>query len=115
MLDNAQAVQDVVERLIGDVYTGKVHPRIASGLAPLLNLQLRAIVATDLEAQIAILKKRLGEQLPSEHDAYQELRLATERMSQKIALRKARQMESSHTEPVKPSTPDLNSENGGEG
>jgi general stress protein YciG len=42
-LDNAQAVLDTLARLISDVYSGKIHPRIASSLAPLLNLQLRAI------------------------------------------------------------------------
>ena len=30
-------------QLIVDVYAGKLHPRVAAGLAPLLNLQLRAI------------------------------------------------------------------------
>jgi transposase len=34
-LDNTMAVRDTVARLIADVYGGKVHPRIAAGLAPL--------------------------------------------------------------------------------
>ena len=38
-LDNALAVRDTVARLIADVYGGNVHPRIAAGLAPLLNMQ----------------------------------------------------------------------------
>src|SRR5437868_14713615 len=42
-LDSAIAVRTIVARLIEDVYAGKLHPRIATGLAPLLNLQLRAI------------------------------------------------------------------------
>ena len=37
-LDNALAVRDTVARLIADVHGGKIHPRIAAGLAPLLNL-----------------------------------------------------------------------------
>lgn len=114
MLDSAFAVQNVVERLIGDVYAGKVHPRIASGLAPLLNLQLRAIEATDLEAQVAILKKRLGEAYPEEGDALQQLRLATARIRQRIAMRMAREKASSTVEPVKTSTPNFDSEAGGE-
>lgn len=57
-LDNALAVRDTVARLIADVYAGKTHPRIASGLAPLLSLQLRAIETTDLEQRIAKLEKR---------------------------------------------------------
>ncbi len=60
-LDNALAVRDTVARLIADVYAGKIHPRIASGLAPLLNLQLRAIETTDLEQRIAKLEKRPAE------------------------------------------------------
>lgn len=60
-LDNAIAVRDTVARLIDDVYSGKVHPRIAAGLAPLLNLQLRALETTDLERRLTILEKRLAE------------------------------------------------------
>jgi len=58
-LDNALAVRDTVARLIADVYAGKLHPRIAAGLAPLLNLQLRAIETTDLERRLAKLEKAL--------------------------------------------------------
>jgi hypothetical protein len=50
-----------VARLIADVYGGKIHPRIAAGLAPLLNLQLRAIETTDLERRVALLEKLLAE------------------------------------------------------
>jgi hypothetical protein len=42
-----------------EVYSGKLHPRIASGLAPLLHLQLRAIESTDLELRIATMEKKL--------------------------------------------------------
>ncbi len=35
-LDSSMAVRDTVTRLIADVYAGKLHPRIASGLAPLM-------------------------------------------------------------------------------
>jgi hypothetical protein len=37
-LETAIAVRDAVAQLIADVYGGRVQPRIASGLAPLLNL-----------------------------------------------------------------------------
>ena len=43
--------------MIADVYAGKVDPRIAACLAPLLNLQLRAITITEL----ANIEKRLVE------------------------------------------------------
>ena len=45
-LDKVSAVQDAVEKLIADVYAGKLPPRVATGLAPLLNLQLRTVEAT---------------------------------------------------------------------
>ena len=53
------AVRDAVARLIADVYAGKVHPRIAAGLAPLMNLQLRAIETADFELRVAKLERRL--------------------------------------------------------
>jgi hypothetical protein len=59
ILNNAIAVRDTVARLIVDVYSGKLHPRIAAGLAPLLNLQLRALETTDLERRVRKLEKLL--------------------------------------------------------
>jgi hypothetical protein len=44
-----------------DVYAGKLHPRIAAGLAPLLNLQLRAIETSDVERRLARLEKLSAE------------------------------------------------------
>ncbi len=46
-----------MDRLIADVYAGKLHPKIAGGLAPLLQLQLRALDATDVEQRIAKLER----------------------------------------------------------
>jgi len=45
--------------IIADVHAGKVHPKIAASLAPLMNLQLRAIETSNLEVQLAQLEKRL--------------------------------------------------------
>jgi hypothetical protein len=56
-LDTAMAVRDTVARLIADVYAGRINPRTAAGLAPLLNLQMRAIETTDLEQRLAKLEK----------------------------------------------------------
>jgi hypothetical protein len=56
-LDNAMAVRDTVDRLVADLYSGQVQPRLASGLATLLSLQLRAIETTDHERRIAELEK----------------------------------------------------------
>jgi hypothetical protein len=60
-LDNAPAVRDTVARLIADVYAGRIHPKIAAGLAPLMNLQLRAIETTNLEGRLAKLEKLSAE------------------------------------------------------
>jgi len=60
-LDTARAVRDTVARLIEDVYAGRLHPRVAGGLAPLLNLQMRAIETTDLERRLAKLERLLAE------------------------------------------------------
>ena len=59
-LETATAVRDAVAQLIVDVYAGKLNPRVAAGLAPLLNLQMRAIETTDLERRLAKLEKLLA-------------------------------------------------------
>jgi len=45
LLDDAIAVRDTLEQLIVDVRAGKVHPKVASTLAHLINLKLRALDA----------------------------------------------------------------------
>ena len=56
-LDNALAIRDAVARLYADVCAGKINPRIATALTPLLNLQLRAIETTELERRVTKLEK----------------------------------------------------------
>jgi Family of unknown function (DUF5763) len=56
-LSSMVAVRDAVDRLIADVYAGKLHPRIAGGLAPLLQLQLRALDATDTEGRLSRIER----------------------------------------------------------
>jgi hypothetical protein len=60
-LETVMAVRQVVSRLVADVYAGKLQPRVAAGMAPLLNLQLQAIKATDVEHRMAALEKELHE------------------------------------------------------
>ena len=60
-LDNALAVRDTVARLVADAYDGRIPLRIATGLAPLMSLQLRAIEATNFERRLAELEKRVAE------------------------------------------------------
>ena len=60
-LETAMAVREAVGKLIADVYGGKLNPRVAAGLAPLMNLQLRTIEATDQERRLTKLEKLLAE------------------------------------------------------
>jgi len=66
-LKSMKGVLEAAARLIEDVYSGKISPRIAGCVAPLLNLQMRAIQATDLEMRIAKLEQSQAES-PS-HDS----------------------------------------------
>jgi hypothetical protein len=59
-LVTALAMRQTVAQLIEGVIAGTIGPRIASALAPLLSLQLRAIEATDLEQRLAALEARPG-------------------------------------------------------
>jgi len=59
-LDNALAVRDTVARLIAEVYAGRTQPRIATGLTPLLSLQLRVIETTEWERRLAAVEKQLA-------------------------------------------------------
>jgi len=68
-VDSAIAVRETVARLIADVHAGKIQPKIAAGLAPLLNLQLRAIETANIELQVEKLEKRL-----TKLEAYREKR-----------------------------------------
>lgn len=56
-LSTALAVRETVERLVKEVVAGKMNPRIAAGLAPLLSLQLRAIETSDFERRLAALEQ----------------------------------------------------------
>lgn len=63
-LDKVSAVRDAVEKLIADVYLGRIAPRVAAGLAPLFNLQLRALESADLERRIEVVEKLLSKTEP---------------------------------------------------
>jgi hypothetical protein len=62
-LDNAMAIRDTVARLISDVYAGKLHPRIAAGLAPLMQLQLRVLQKTEFEKRLARVERLVRESI----------------------------------------------------
>jgi hypothetical protein len=59
--DTAIAVRETLARLITDVSAGNVNPRVATSLATLINLQLRAIETADLEQRVAKLETLLAE------------------------------------------------------
>jgi hypothetical protein len=50
-------VKNVVARLITDVSTGKVNPRTAAGLVPLLGLALRTIEIADYDPRLRKLEQ----------------------------------------------------------
>jgi len=62
-LDNAMAARDTVARLIADVYAGKLHPRIATGLAPLMHLQLRVLERTEFEKRLARVERLMRDSI----------------------------------------------------
>ena len=62
-LDNAVAIRDTVARLLSDVYSGKLHPRIAAGLAPLMHLQLRVLEKTEFEKRLARVERLLRDSI----------------------------------------------------
>ena len=47
--------------MISDVYEGKLHPRIAAGLAPLMHLQLRVLETTEFEKRLGKLEQLIRE------------------------------------------------------
>jgi hypothetical protein len=67
-LETVSAVRDAVGQLIADVHSGKMNSRVAANLAPLLNLQLRAIETTDIEQRL-IRVERLLARTPNEADS----------------------------------------------
>jgi hypothetical protein len=58
---SASTVQDTIAWLLDDLHFGKIHPSVAGTMAMLLNLQLRAIEAKDLEYKIAKLQRQVAE------------------------------------------------------
>lgn len=55
------AIRETVARLISDVYAGKLHPRIATGLTPLMHLQLRLLEKTESEKRLEKLDQLMRE------------------------------------------------------
>jgi hypothetical protein len=58
-VETATDVKNMVARLIKDVSTGKVNPRTAAGLVPLLGLALRTIEIADYDPRLRKLEQFL--------------------------------------------------------
>lgn len=56
-VETATDLKNLVARLITVVSTGKVNPRTATGLVPLLGLQLRTIEVVDLDVRVKKLEQ----------------------------------------------------------
>jgi hypothetical protein len=56
-IESVKEVQTTLTRLIDEVYSLKLSPKTAAGLAALLNLQWRVIRSTDLEKRILRLEQ----------------------------------------------------------
>jgi hypothetical protein len=63
-------LRETVARLITDVSTGKLNPRIPTGPVPLLGLQLRTIEIADLDVQLRKLDGSLEARSLRRHKAY---------------------------------------------
>jgi len=59
-LDSILAVRNTVAQVIAEVYAGRLNPRIATSLSPLLGLQLRTIETSELERRLAALEKQVA-------------------------------------------------------
>jgi hypothetical protein len=59
-LNNAVGLRDALARLMAEVYAGKIDPRVAAGLAPLMSLQLRTIETVDLADRLVNVEKLLA-------------------------------------------------------
>jgi hypothetical protein len=59
-LKTAKGVLEECARLIENIYTGKIPPKVATCIGPLLSLQMRVIQVAELEARIAKLEQAQG-------------------------------------------------------
>ena len=65
-LDSVTNIRIAVGSILEDIYTGRVHPRKAAAMAPLLGVLLRATSGVELEQRIQKLEGRLASMCESE-------------------------------------------------
>ena len=52
-VETVAALREIVSQLIDRVISGRLHPRVAAGVAPLLNLQLRTLELAEIDPWMA--------------------------------------------------------------
>ena len=67
-LRTAKGVMEECARLIESVYAGRVPPKVATCIAPLLSLQMRVIQLADLDVRIAKLEQARANSSDHQHD-----------------------------------------------
>jgi Family of unknown function (DUF5763) len=59
-LDTASGVQETISWVVSEVCAGRLDPRVATSIAPLLTLQERMIEITSLQRRVLELEKKLA-------------------------------------------------------
>ena len=67
-VDSARGIREAVTILVNDVYAGKLNPKTAAVITPLLKLLLQATEASDIESKVTHLEYWKGK-LEGEGDA----------------------------------------------
>jgi hypothetical protein len=67
-LDSTIAVRNAIAQVFGDVYSGRMNPKVGSSLATLLTLELRTIDMWDTLQEIEKLRKEIAEVKASQWD-----------------------------------------------
>lgn len=60
-LDSIAGIRQAISLILEDLYAGRVHPRKAAAMAPLLGPLLRAATMTDVEERLRRLETQLAE------------------------------------------------------
>ena len=58
-LDSASGVKEAIAHVIADVHAKRLHPRIATGVAPLFNTLLRALDTEEPEERLGRLEEKI--------------------------------------------------------
>jgi hypothetical protein len=84
-LENPAAIRATLERIISEVYLGRLPSRTAAILGPLLNGLLRAIESTDYEQRLKQIQDRLDEGLNQDDTSVPKLRERIGQLEKELA------------------------------